>query len=135
MADIPDHMLRIKLASHSAMTELVHGRATTEHIGVLIGMNNMTDALFQLGFGTEYADVLHTGQDAIESLIDRACEIGRYVATGPEITALNALLELHDAQMEIVTVQDIEKGLDLAARLERAGHVKRLKKPEENVCQ
>lgn len=124
-----EYLAQLKMANHSAMTELTQGRANPYHLSILIGMSNMIEGLWRLGFGKEYEQVLIDGQKAMKSLTDRAASLGRYVATGPEIVALNAYMELHDAQMEVVTVKDIERALDLARNLQRSGNVTRLKKP------
>lgn len=123
------YLTELKMTNHSAMTELVQGRANQFHISILIGMSNMVEGLWRLGFGKEYEEVLVAGQAALKSLTDRAAQLGRYTPTGPEIVALNAYMELHDAQMEVVVVKDIERALDLAKRLSQSGNTTRLKKP------
>lgn len=131
LAKHDNYLAELKLTNHSAMTELVQGRATRAHINILIGMSNMIEGLWRLGFGKEYEYLLTQGQAALKTLTDRAAGLGRYVATGPEIVALNAYMELHDAQLEVVTVKDVERALDLARRIQASGRVTRLKKPKE----
>lgn len=96
------------------MYALTHGSATKADINTLIAMSNMTEALHQMGFGKEYQDVCVEGRFAILNIVQRAGKHGRFTPTGPEIQMLNLLMELHDAQMDIVTVRDIEKALALA---------------------
>lgn len=128
-----DYLLTMQMTNHSAMTELTQGRATRKHINILVGMSNMTEGLWRLGFGKEYEAVLVAGQKALRTLTDRAAEIGRYTPTGAEIVALNAYMELHDAQMEIATVKDIERALEKARCIQRSGNPLRLKPPKEKA--
>lgn len=111
----PDnYLLDLKLANHSAMTELLAGRATKKHMNQLTAMSNICEALQRKGFGAEYKDVTTEGRYALLSIIFRAVEKLRFVPTGPEITMLNTLMELHDAQMDVITVEDMEKAIKLA---------------------
>ena len=108
------YLVDLKIKNSEAMYALLHGTATKIDINTLIAMSNMTEALHQMGFGKEYQDVCVDGRFAILSIVQRAEKHGRFTPTGPEIQMLNLLMELHDAQMDIVTIRDIEKALALA---------------------
>ena len=108
------YLLDLKINNHSAMTELLAGRATKKHMNNLIAMSNICEALQRKGFGDEYKDVTTEGRYALLAISIRAVEKLRFVPTGPEIRMLNRLMELHDAQMDIITVQDMEKAIKLA---------------------
>lgn len=107
------YLLDLKIKNSEAMVSLMQGRATKADMDILIAMSNMTEALHQMGFGKEYQDVCVGGRIAILKIVDRAGKHWRFTPTGPEIQLLNLLMELHDAQMDIVTVRDIEKALAL----------------------
>lgn len=108
------YLVDLKIKNSEAMYALLHGTATKIDINTLIAMSNMTEALHQMGFGKEYQDVCVDGRFAILSIVQRAEKHGRFTPTGPEIQMLNLLMELHDAQMDIVTIRDIERALALA---------------------
>jgi hypothetical protein len=73
----------------------------------------MTEAFCIMGFGKEYEGVMVKGREAIFNITERGKRVKKFGPTGLEIRALNDLLELHDAQMEIVTVRDMEKAIAL----------------------
>jgi len=106
-------LLDLKIKNSEAMVSLMQGRATKADMDILISMSNVTEALHQMGFGVEYQNVCVDGRIAILTIIDRARQHGRFTPTGPEIQTLNLLMELHDAQMDVITVRDIEKALAL----------------------
>lgn len=106
-------LLDLKIKNSEAMVALMQGRATKADIDILISMSNVTEALHQMGFGSEYQNVCIDGRVAILTIIDRARQHGRFTPTGPEIQLLNTLMELHDAQMDVITVRDVEKALAL----------------------
>lgn len=95
-----------------ALSMLTTGKATASEIKDLINTSNMAQALKRQGYGVDYAAELHAGADAVEAVSLRHARIGRYVATGPELMAIRALVEIHDAQLEAVTVGELQAGID-----------------------
>jgi hypothetical protein len=66
-----------------------------------------------LGFGKEYADVVTEGLDALRSVGRRGIETGRFILKASEMNALNLVMELHDAQMDLITIKDMDKAVEL----------------------
>lgn len=107
------YLIDLKIRNSDAMCSLLHGNATRADMDTLIIMSNMTEALHRMGFGEEYKDVCSRGRSAILGIVSRAKDCGRFTPTDTETQSLNLLMELHDAQMSIAVVRDIEKGLAL----------------------
>lgn len=103
----------LKIKNSQAMLALLRGTATKSDIDTLIAMSNMTEALQRMGFGKEYRDVLVAGRAAVLGVVQRAKKHGRFTPTGMEIQELNMLMELHDAQFDVITVRDVEKAIDM----------------------
>lgn len=108
-----DALVNLKVKNHYAMASLTQGRATKMDMDVLINMANMTEALYRLGFGTEYKDIIAQGNSALLAVSRRGAESNRFILKSEEMRALNELTELHDAQLEVATVKDIERGIAL----------------------
>jgi hypothetical protein len=126
------YLLDLQIKNSSAMTALLQGRANKRDVDTLIDMSNIVEALQRKGFGRDYADVAVDGREAILKIVWRAVDKLRFVPTGPEIQALNRLMELHDAQMEAITVKDLEEAIVLAKRLIKDKHAAMLPAvPEE----
>lgn len=106
----------IKIKNHSAMVALLNGTAKKYEMNVLVAMSNIVEALWELGFGAEYQSVCVEGRFAIYHIVLRSQEHGKFTPTGSEITQLNMLLELHDAQMEVITMKDLENACALVRR-------------------
>lgn len=83
---------------------------------MLIAMSNMVDVLCKAGFGKQYASCQKDGEQALESIAKRFITTHTFTPTGPEIKALNTLLELHEAQMEVITVADFNKATVLTQK-------------------
>lgn len=107
------YLVELKIKNHLAMTTLTRGEATRGDIDTLIASINIVEALYRLGFGKEYADVVRDGLDALRSVGKRGAESGRFVLKANEMNALNLVMELHDAQMELITIKDMDKAIEL----------------------
>lgn len=119
-------LLDLKIKNHGAMTALTKGYAEKHDIEVLISMINMTEALHVLGFGKEYAEIIKAGLDALTEIGRRGAQDGRFIVKAYEMTALNTALELHDAQMDVTTIKDIERAIAIIEkefRHDRVTHI------------
>ena len=106
-------LLDLKIKNHLSMSSLTQGKATREDMDKLINMANIAEALYRLGFGADYKDVLQEGSSAVLAIARRGAESNRFVLWGAEMKALNTLMELHDAQMEVITIKDMERAVAL----------------------
>lgn len=103
------YLTTLQLRNSSSLLALTQGRATAGDVNTLIAMYNIVQALRELGLGAE-----HDAQQGLLALVGvahRAKTLGRFTPTGPEIQALNALMALHDAQMEAITVLDMSRAI------------------------
>ena len=107
------YLIDLKIKNHGAMSNLTKGLAGKEDVDALINMVNVVEALYRLGFGREYGDVVKDGLDALHDLGRRGVQTGRFVLKAQEMSHLNLIMELHDAQMDLVTIKDMEKAIDL----------------------
>lgn len=106
-------MLDLKIKNHGAMDALTKGKAKNADIDTLISMVNMTEAFARLGFGQSYGDVVRDGLQALRDVGKRGAESGNFVLKASEMNALNSAMELHDAQMEVVTLKDMDAAIAL----------------------
>jgi 5-formyltetrahydrofolate cyclo-ligase len=106
-------LLDLKIKNHGAMSNLTRGVATRQDIDILISMVNVVEALHRLGFGEEYADVVRDGLDALHELAKRGASTNRFIVKAQEMSHLNVAMELHDAQMEVITIKDMERVIEM----------------------
>ena len=112
----------IKIRNHDAMNTLRLGTATKVEIDVLINALNVTEALARQGVGSDWMPELRAAQDALYTLAKRGLT-SRFIVRGEELKALNLAMEIHDAQLEAVTVKQLEAALDFVnetVRLKKA---------------
>lgn len=109
-------LLDLRIKHSAAMLSLTRGTASKAEVDKLVAMSNVTEALWQMGFGAEYENVAVGGREALLNIVQRAVSRKKFTPTGLEIKALNLLMDLHDAQMEVITVKDME---DAVKRIEQ----------------
>lgn len=107
------YLLDLKIKNHAAITALTQGRAVRADLDAIITMVNMVEALYRMGFGKEYEEVVLDGLAAVRDVARRGVQIGRFVLKAHEMAAINTITELHDAQMEVITVKDMEKAMQI----------------------
>ena len=104
-------ILDLKIKNSEAMVALMRGQATRADIDILVAMSNVTEALIDFGFGKQHREIAVSGREAILKIVFRAVEKCKFIATGVEVQALNRLMDLHDAQMDVITLGDLEKAI------------------------
>jgi hypothetical protein len=110
LSSLEDQYLKIKAEMHSSMNVMVKGKGTAADIKSLFNVSNMAQSICHItGLGDDYKDVLDAGHAALETLGFRAARTGSFTMTAGEITAINAMIEIHEAQLTKVTVTELEK--------------------------
>lgn len=109
-------LMTLKIKNHAALAALTQGKATRADIDTLIACLNVTEALYRLGIGREYADVVKEGLEALRAVGTRGVANNRFILRAPEMTALNTVMELHDAQLDLCVVKDIECATELVRK-------------------
>lgn len=123
-------LMDLKIKNHAALTALTRGEAVLADIDTLIAAVNITEALYRLGFGREYGDVVKDGLTALREVAGRGAATGRFLLRGPEMAALNLAMELHDAQLDLCVVKDIERATALIVKEHADGKTTRILKKE-----
>lgn len=107
-----DYLIDLNIKHHHALAQLTQGAATKPDLDTLISGSNMTEALLQMGIGKGYEGIAKAGQDALFNVASRGAKSGRFVLRGEEMQAINMLFELHEAQLDIATVKDVERAIE-----------------------
>lgn len=121
------HILDLQLKNHNAMAALTQGKATRADIDLLVAMVNMVEALWRLGFGQEYREEVDAGLDALHTVGSRGAATSKFILRSSEMEALNTIMDLHDAQMEIITIKDLENAMEIIRKEERSKRMRPMK--------
>ena len=114
---LPTAGVALKLKNHEALDSILKGEATKDHLDVLIYAVNMAEAMIRIrdDLGADWKAEIRAAQDAIYTMGKRGIEKGRFAFTGPEMTAVKVVVDLHDAQLDDCSVKEMERALVIVA--------------------
>lgn len=112
------------IKNHGAIEAVRTGTATREDVSNLVNMLNVATALAHMGQGADWLPDLTAASEAIKAAAKRS----KFLLTGPELSAINTAISIHDAQMEDprTTVQMLERAVAGLKQLERRGQTVKL---------
>lgn len=110
---LPVAGVELKLKNHESLDSILMGNGTREHIDVLISAVNICEALVRIrdDLGLDWATEIKAAQDALYTMAKRGYEKGRFAFTGPEMTAIKLVMDIHDTQLDNCTVREMEQAL------------------------
>lgn len=106
-----ESQLKAKISYHMAMTRITRGEGDAQDWTEIANSVNLSLVLAEMGYGVEYVPQLVKAQGAMILLRDRFKGGGRMVCRADEMAALNEALALHDEQLEIAPLRDIERAV------------------------
>lgn len=104
----------MKIKNSMAMVALLKGWATLTDVNQLLAMCGIIEALESMGFVDTDHGVSVDGRMILLGVISRVGETNKYSLTDYEKSALNLLMTLHDSQMAVITVKDMETAVKMA---------------------
>ena len=115
--------LTLRMKNHASLEEITKGRANKGHVDIMIVALNMTEALAMVreDLGSDWRTEIRAAQDALFAMAQRGVATGRWLFTGPELTAVNLAMELHDQQLDACSVDELQQAITLSKRIIRAG--------------
>jgi hypothetical protein len=111
----------VRTKNHAAMRAITTGVGTKDDADIMIAALNMTEALAKLRIGDDWSSEIRAGQVALLALCRRYMDIRRFVFKAEELTAVNLAMEIHDAQLDACTVQELERAMDIVTRVKQSG--------------
>ena len=117
ISETGDAVLHLKIKNHESLECLRKGEATRMDIDAIISAFNMAEALARMQIGDDYAAEIKAGQDALLDVAKRGVNRDdRFVLKAAELSAINLVMEIHDAQLEITTIGELEKAMDIVTK-------------------
>lgn len=130
--DSTEYMVSIQLKNHGAVASMMDGTGNQQQMRDITTMHNMCRMLTLMGVCSDLGvEVIPTTERLIADIQARAVQLGRYVLTGPEITALKQLLAAHDAQLDVCTAGDVDRAINRIKCEARGGKARILKASKE----
>jgi hypothetical protein len=117
ISETGDAVLHLKIKNHESLECLRKGEATRMDIDAIISAFNMAEALARMQIGDDYAAEIKAGQDALLDVAKRGVSRDdRFVLKAAELSAIVETMLIHDAQLEITTIGELEKAMDIVTK-------------------
>lgn len=103
----------LKIRNHDAMNNIRLGNGTRRDVDAVIDAMNVAEALAKRGVGADWMPEIRIAQDHLLALAKRGVQNGfRFIMRAEELNALNLGMEVHDAQLDAVTVRELEQAMN-----------------------
>lgn len=123
VADNNGEAVTLRIRNHGALAALVNGQGGQDDAAILLGAVDIGLSLVDRDIGGEYLDDLVDAYVALRALAWRGHTTGRYIFRAPELRAVQYAMEIHDAQLDVATVKDIETAVACCQIFARAGRI------------
>lgn len=122
LATLKSEVATLRIRNHGALTTICQGGGGKTEIDTIIAALNIAEALVIQGIGEDYASEIRAGQDALHEMAKRGVSLGnRFIFRAPELQAINTAMDVHDAQLDAITVQQLERAVAYVQRVVKAG--------------
>lgn len=100
----------LKIKNYDALEALRTGKATKHDMQVLVNVINMAEAfaMYDRKFEQGFYNLISDAQDKILEVCRRGKDSNHFVCRPSELEAIRDIMELHDEQLEIATVKEME---------------------------
>lgn len=115
----------ISFAYRMAFDLILKGRGKESDWNTVVCSLNIAMVLAEAGFGREYQGQIIESLDGVFRAKERHAKTGKWGFDGPAITSIKTSYEVHEAQLEIVTGNEIMVARDEIARRVESGNVYR----------
>ena len=101
----------LKIKNYDALDALRLGKATRHDMDVLVNVVNMAEAFAMCDkkFADDFYQLISDAQDALLEVCNRGKDRNHFVCRASELEAIRDVMELHDAQLDIATVKEMEQ--------------------------
>ena len=105
----PEQRAAIVAGNTAALTALREGHATRDQFDRLTQALLIADDLRAHGLARDHADTFVKAIDALAAILARTDKTaGRYIARGPELTAIDDAVFVHSVQIEHAALSEME---------------------------
>lgn len=101
----------LKIKNYDALEALRLGKATRHDMDVLVNVINMAEAFAMCDkkFEQGFYNLITDAQNQILEVCRRGKDSNHFVCRASELEAIRDIMELHDEQLEIATVKEMEQ--------------------------
>lgn len=113
-----EHKQVLAIKNSKALADMATGNGSIQSWNLITGFLNMANIMCERGVGDEYREDINAARDAALEIGKRYNVIGRFVFKGEELRLLNHALDIHEAQLDVSRIKDVEAAyVEIARRI------------------
>lgn len=118
LTSVGSEAVKLKIINHDALNNLRMGTGTKMDFDTLVESMNVAEAFAMHNHGDDWRPEIRTALDALFDLGVRAKHNGmKFVMKSNELTALQLAMEIHDAQLDEATVNQLEQAIHTVRKI------------------
>jgi hypothetical protein len=119
-----NEILVLRIKNHGALDSLLSGNGGIKDADTLIATMNIVEALASMKVGGDWVDEIRAAQDALFAMSTRGVHTGLFKFTALELASMNTAMDLHDAQLDAITIGQMEQAINITKRILSSGKVR-----------
>lgn len=117
----PEMLVEIHCKNHESIRSIMTGTGTVEQYTQMTSFINMALILEVEHFDGTYRKLIEAGHAAGHAVGCRYLKLNKFVFRAHELAAINNTIIIHEAQMEMLRIIDIERAYDIIKERDRTG--------------
>jgi hypothetical protein len=119
-----DQRTDLNLHNHMALENLLNGGVLRD-FEIIAALSNLTKVIDDKYFFSKKSKVIEESQEQIKTAYELSKKHGVYLLTSDAIRLTKGLIELHDAQLNMITQREMREAVAETQRLEKIENKKR----------
>lgn len=107
-----ENQTNVVIAYHTAIDAMTGGYAEKSHFDTLVYAMDIGVILAERGIGEEYAESIMPAMNGLIRAKGRYLKTGKFGLDGEAVTALKAVADLHEAQLQVATRGQLEAAIN-----------------------
>jgi hypothetical protein len=121
-----DQRTDLNIHNHLALENLLNGGSVRD-FEIIAALSNLTKVIDDKYFHSKKSEAIEESQEQIKAAYELSKNRGVYLLTSDAIRATKGLIELHDAQLNMITQREMREAVAETQRLEKVERKKIIK--------
>lgn len=108
VASFTDHTRKLRLTRHEALSAIAEGIGLDEHVELVLASLNISEALATMLYVGNHLDEIRAAKAAVRAMVKRRPLVDSYLFGLDEYALVCRAFEVHDAQLDDCTVEEVD---------------------------
>lgn len=117
VASFAGHTRKLRLVRHGALSSIAEGHGDETHVELVLASLNIAEALANMVYQGAHVDEILAAKAAMRAMVARRPIVGAFLFGVDEHSSVCRAFQIHDAQLDDCTVEEIDAARQYVARL------------------